>query len=135
MHAARSRDFKPAVAQGLVRSIRLTGDGKAARLRLGVVAGLDEAGLDTLSQRNEARHVGFNQKSSAIVADARSAGTEVPQKITPKNQGTEGFRMHRAPSHRSHIPIVPIRYTNDPTGSRSFHYFASFLSLRLRGLA
>jgi hypothetical protein len=38
------------------------------------VAALKAAGLDTLSERDETRRVGLNQKWSAIVADGSSAG-------------------------------------------------------------
>ena len=53
--------------------------GKAARLRCGSEPGqrlgarIDAVGLDTLSERNQARRVGFNQKCSAFLADRSTA--------------------------------------------------------------
>jgi hypothetical protein len=50
-----------------------------------LAAGLDTVGLDMLWERNEARRVGLNQKSSAIVADVRSTEAE------PSTRGLSGM--------------------------------------------
>ncbi len=55
----------------VVMSVSLTGDGKACGLRFELVAGLNAGGLDTFSQRNEARRV-----SGTTGNDRRSLPTE-----------------------------------------------------------
>ena len=52
-----------------VQSFLLVGRETPASALL-LAAGLNSVGLDMLSERNEARRVGLDQKSSAIVADA-----------------------------------------------------------------